>query len=182
MRAKRDDGHTLVELLVVAGLLALIAAIAVPSVSTSDDSRRLDDAATQVAAAIRYAQMQAIQRGQPFGVTASSSTNRVRVYRLDETGSSPVPVYDVRNPVTKQLYTIDLDSDGAGPDIAVAYFLFSGSAVPRDFLGFSADTGIPKYNDFGTTRFLEDGYVTLSQDGLTRRIEVSPMTGRVTVQ
>jgi prepilin-type N-terminal cleavage/methylation domain-containing protein len=178
---RRSAGYSLAELLVVVSLLALIAAAAVPAL-TSDDELALDRAAREVADALRYARAEAIRRGTPYGVAANPYTDRIDIYRLDESVSPATPVYDVRHPLTKQLYRIDFGADAGAPDVAIVYFQFSGFAFPVTSIGFSANTGVPKYNDFGTIRLLENGYVTLSGDGLTRSIRVSPVTGRVTIQ
>ena len=178
---RRPAGYSLVELLVVAGLLALIAAAAIPALTSSDDYE-LDRAALEVADGIRYAHAESIRRGIPYGVLANPSSDRIDLYWLDESGSSPTPVYDVPNPQTKQLYSIDFSADAGGPDVATAFFKFEGLAFPQSFVGFSANTGTPKYRGISSVYLLETGYITLSLDGLTRTISVSPVTGRVTIQ
>ena len=178
---RRPAGYSLIELLVVAGLLAMIAAAAIPALTT-DDEYELDSAAREVADAIRYAHAEAIRRGIPYGVSASVFSDKIELYWLDESGSSPTPVYDVRHPQTKQLYSIDFGADANGPDVTAAYFKYQGLSFPQGFVGFSAITGVPKYAGFISIYVLETGYITLSRDGLTRTISVSPVTGRVTIQ
>ncbi len=96
--------------------------------------------------------------------------------------SPATPVYDIRDPYSKQLYTLQFESGSTQPAIASVYFKFEGEVSPQRYLGFAAETGVPKYNDSGTIRMLEAGYVQVGLDGLIRTISISPITGRVTVQ
>ena len=173
----KKSGFSLTELLIVIGLLSLIAAIAVPALSDNDVSM-LDVAAAEVASAIRFAHSESVRTGEPLGINASQSTQRLRVYHL----SGATPVYDVYDPLTKQLYDLQFGASMANVSIQSVYFKFENYFSPTSFLGFSGGTGIPKYNDSGTIRMLETAYVRLSLDGELRTIDVSPMTGRVTVQ
>lgn len=177
MSARCVQGYTLIELIVVITILALVAAVAVPGLSNNDESK-LDVVATDVASAIRFAHSEAIRTGEPYGVYASQSNQRIRIYRLPVS----TPIYDVYDPLTKQLYDFDFGSDPSGVEISIVYIKFDGMWVPRNYLGFSGGAGTPKYNDSGTIRMLETGRIVLGYHDAERTIEISPMTGRVTVQ
>ena len=181
MRANTEDGYTLIEMLIVVGLLALIAAVAAPAF-TGDDEAVLEHAASEVARAMRFAHSEAIRTDQPYGVIASTSGQSLKVYRLDESVTPPVPVYEVYDPQAKQLYDLRFDTGSLEASIDQVYFKFSGFLFPQTYIGFAAGTGVPKFNDSGTIRMLENGFIKLSHDGMTRTIAVSPMTARVTVQ
>ena len=181
MRPQRAQGYSLIELLLVIGVLGLIAAVAVPAFD-GDNDISLDRAAADVAAAMRFAHAEAIRTGKPYGVIASTSSQTVRVYRLNDDVNPPVVVYDVYNPLTKQLYDLNFGADNSEVVIENYYFKFQNVSSGLSFVGFSGETGVPKYNDSGTIRMLETGYIRLGLDGLTRTISVAPMTGRVTVQ
>lgn len=181
MRAHEEQGVTLIELLIVVGLLSLIAAVAIPELFSNDEAI-LDRAAAELASAFRFAHAEAIRTGQPHGVIGNDSDQYLKIYRLDDTVNPPVVHYDVYDPLTKQLYDLRFETDRLQPSISVIYFKFEGFFWSQDFLGFSGATGVPKYNDSGTIRMLENGYIQLSHNGLTRTIAVSPMTARVTVQ
>jgi prepilin-type N-terminal cleavage/methylation domain-containing protein len=181
MREQQVQGYSLIEMLIVVALLALIAAAAAPSF-VSDDEATLDQAADRVANAFRFAHSEAIRTGQSHGVIANVYSQFVKVYRLDDSVNPPVLVYDVRDPVTKQVYDLRLGGSSSEPAISTVYFKFDGFFFPQTLLGFSDTTGVPKYNDSGTIRMLENGYIRLSHESRTRTIAVSPMTARVTIQ
>lgn len=174
----KQQGYTLLEMLIVAAIIVLIATLALPSLST-DDLDSLDAATSEVVGAVRFAHSEAIRTGVPHGVHADQAGQRIRIYRLDTSVNPVVAVYDVYDPLTKQLYDLSFNGDVA---ISGVYFKFEGFIWAQSFLGFSGGTGLPKYNDSGTIRMLETAYVRLSQNGVERTINISPMTGRVTVQ
>jgi len=181
MKVQQAQGYTLIEMLLVVGLLMLVAAIAVPSFQRND-TQELERAAAEVASAFRFAQAEAFRTGNPYGVIASTSSQSVKVYRLDESVNPPVVVYDVYDPFTKQLYDLRFGAGNSDVAISSIYFKFEGVFFPQVFVGFAGESGVPKYNDSGTIRMLENGYIRLGLNGLTRTVAVAPMTGRVTVQ
>lgn len=174
----KQQGYTLLEMLIVAAIIVLVATLALPSLST-DDLDSLDAATSEVVGAVRFAHSEAIRTGVPHGVYATQIGQRIRIYSLPVPGT---PIYDVYEPLTKQLYDLDFSSGVSDVTINSVYFKFKGFLFPQNYLGFSGGMGIPKYNDSGTIRMLETAYVRLSQNGVERTINISPMTGRVTVQ
>jgi len=178
---RRRCGYTLVEMLIVVSLIALIAALAAPAINSNDEIK-LDGAAGEVAALIRFAQAEAIRTGNAYGAIADTINDTVRAYRLDENPNPPVIVYDVINPLTKQPYDLKFGSDADDVAVEAAYFKYVNYFFPMSFVGFSGETGLPKFNDAGTIRMLENGYIRLGSDGQSRTISVAPVTGRVTIQ
>lgn len=181
MRVQRVTGYTLIEILVVVGLLALIAAVAAPTF-TANDAAILDRCATEVARALRFAHSEAIRTGKPYGVIASQAGQSIKVYRLNEAVNPPVTVYDVYDPQTKQLYDLRFNAGLLDASITQVYFKFKGFLFPQTYLGFAGGTGVPKYNSSGTILMLETGYIRLGHNGLTATITIAPVTGRVTIQ
>src|SRR6185295_13981302 len=62
----RQHGLTLLELAIVVAITAIVAAAAVPSFTALIDARRLDSAATRLAADIQLARSEAIARNRPL--------------------------------------------------------------------------------------------------------------------
>ena len=156
MKAMQATGYTLIELLIVVGLLALITAITVPAFDKPDEAS-LDRAAVEVAAALRFAQAEAQRSGIAYGVIGDTATSTLRVYRLDDSVNPPVAVYDVYDPFTKQPYSLSLAKTTAGLTLASTNFQFESIAMPINFVGFAGETGVPSYDDSGTLRMLENG-------------------------
>jgi len=161
-----------------------VVAAAMIALQTSVDSEQaLDAAAGEVASAFRFARSEAIRTGAPHGVIASTTSQRVQVYLLDESVSPPVVQYTVRHPVDKKLYDLNFATDPMLESVTVtsAFFWYSGVLFPQSFVGFNPD-GTPKYNSSGTIVMLTSGAITLAAGADTRMVSVAPMTGRVTIQ
>lgn len=181
MWIRRERGYSLIEMVIVVAILSAIAAVAVPGFSSNDESK-LELAVADIADAIRFAHSEAIRTGEPHGINADYFAKRIRVYHLDTSVDPFVLHYDMYDPLTKQLYDLRFNTGANDVEIASVYIKFKGAFFPTSFLGFSGGTGLPKYNGSGTVRMLETAYIDLSLDGVTKRISVSPMTARVTVQ
>lgn len=117
MSLRGNRGYTLLELVIVISLLALIAAIAAPGMSETDEE--LDLAAQNFAEAIRFARSESIRTGEPHGFRFLPNQYRIRVFRTDTSGSPWTWIYDVYHPVTKQLYdyTFPPELTGSTPPV-----------------------------------------------------------------
>ncbi len=167
-------------MLTVVAIVAMAVAVAAPSTSTTKHYR-LELAASQVADAFRFAREEARRTGVVHGVSTNVSNNTVRVFRLDEGPDPNLKVYDVRHPVSKQLYTIEL---GASPYGGVELDSYGGQMV-----GTCNDTGNIAFDSGGVVRCVEPtttridaATVTLSTDGLLTTLAIDNYTGRVSVQ
>lgn len=184
-------GVSLVELLVVVGILAIIGSVAlVPAPPVT--GIRLDAAAREVAAALRFAQTEArrtgIYHGVDFSVDAATGARRVRLFRTNGT-SPPTPAYDVRHPLDKHLYDVSLaaGTQTAGVNVVSAAFYYQSAVdtLSRDWLAYDA-SGMPAYYPDPVV------YTAISQTptisavtlaaGESRRVLVDPVTGRVSIE
>jgi type IV fimbrial biogenesis protein FimT len=75
----RAAGFTLVELILVMALLAIVTALAVPSLSRSLRQRYLDQEAARFLALTEYARSEAVSQGVPMTVWIESATRRFGV-------------------------------------------------------------------------------------------------------
>ncbi len=173
-----QQGTSYIELVIAVTILGIVAAAAMPQLS-STDSLKLDNAANEVANAIRFAQAEATRIKISYGINTDAANERIRVYSLPGT----TPTYDVYHPIDKKPYDIQLKTDAyvAGVDLVSASFAFAGAASSSTNLDFSAE-GNPKVTSAGTDYMLSSGSITLSYHGQQRIISIASMTGRVTVQ
>ena len=177
---RHAKGFTVTELLIVVLILGMTALIAIPNFSSSN-AHKLDLAAVEVAEAIRFARTESVRTGVPHGVFTDGVPNRLRVFWAD-TGTNPAtPVYDVRNPIDKKLYDIDLDTHafGAGVDLSGSAS-FQGTCNDARYIIFDA-IGSPRCLD-PMTVILRSSDKTLAIGAATRVVTIHGITGRVTIQ
>ena len=176
----RQAGYTLTELIIVVTILAIVAAIAVPA-TASNESERLELAAQEIAAAMRFARSEALRTGEPHGFRQQSSAKRIRVFRLDQGTSPATPIYDVYHPVDKQLYDFDLNLQSlAAADSLSRTAVFRGTCNQQGNVYFDAN-GTPWCADPGTV-LLDTFEVDLIMGSSRRTVILDDITGRVTVQ
>ena len=180
MKAMMQRGFTFLELLVVIAIVGLIAMVAMPS-STSGDAARLDLATAEVADAVRFAREESRHTGFIHGVSIDLANNRVRVFRLDEAPDPNLKVFDVYQPISKQLYTIQL---GASPYGGVQLNELGG-----DMLGPCTDPGNIAFDSGGVVRCVEpvatritEAVIELELGGLGLTISIDDYTGRVSIE
>jgi len=185
VRLQRAQGYSLIELLLVIGLLALIASVAVPDFDNNRDVT-LDRAAAEVATALRFARSEAIRTGEGHGLTISQSTQKVTVKEYDISIVPIVTVGTLTHPISKQPYDFNVNTSNGtkGVTISNSTDIFDyGSEGRRRSLIFDANgTPIWIIGSDPTRHLLEDGTVELSLGTQQRFVSVAPVTGRVTVQ
>ncbi len=178
--SKSQVGYTLVELVITVTIIGVIAAVAVPASSSGSD-KRLQLAAEEFAAAMRFARTESIRTGEPHGFRQQSSAKRIRVFRLDQSTSPATLVYDVYHPVDKQLYDFELD----------LHPLAAADTLTRspNYYGTCNITGNIYFDANGTARCADPDTVLLEKFELRfdlgtqqRTVTVDGITGRVTVE
>ena len=175
-----QPGYTLVELIITVTIIAVIAAIAVPGFSSSRD-RQLQLAAEGFAAAIRFARTESLRTGERHGIHYDSSERRIRVWRADNSTTPAAIVYDVYDPVSKQVYDYDLDRQSFARVGKIAQnAVFRGVCANPEITYFDA-TGTPFCNQ-PDNPLLESFELVFASGSATRRVELHGVTGRVTVR
>jgi prepilin-type N-terminal cleavage/methylation domain-containing protein len=175
-----DRGFTLLEILLVAAVLGIMVLAVIPSVQPYKE-QRLDVAAREVAAAVRFARDETISTGKQHGVIVNVGSQRLQVFWFSP--ASPLTrIFNVRDPLDKKLYDLQFATDPvlSGVQVTGASFYYQGRINPTDFVDFDK-WGTPKFNDAGTIRLLNNGEIKLASGTAERFIRVDPMTGRVSV-
>lgn len=181
----RYGGYTIIELVIVVAILGVIAAVAVPSMSSGTDAR-LRLAADDVAGAIRYARSEAIRTRDAHGVTISQVTQKVTVEKYDLTTAPISVLFTMTQPVDKRPYDFNVNTRSTTQDVTI-----SNSQDPFNYTGLGRRQslifdgyGTPKWivGSAPTTHLLVEGVVELSLGNRTLSVNIDPITGRVTVQ
>ena len=173
-------GYTLTELLVVATIIAIGAAVAVPTLAPGD-SAKLDFVATEIAASMRFARSEAQRLGTPLGVSIDAANKRVRVFRLDTGTSPPTAIYDVRHPIDKHLYDRDFtETPYRFSGSLTATPTFRGNCTMLDRTYFDGN-GAAWCADPQTV-LLDVFEIGLELGNRSASIDVNGIDGRVTVQ
>jgi prepilin-type N-terminal cleavage/methylation domain-containing protein len=185
MRVKEERGYTLVELVIVVAILGLVAAVAVPNITTGSD-KKLSLAAEEVASAIRFARSEALRTGEGHGLTVSQATQKVTVTKYDITIVPISTLGTLTHPIDKQPYdfNVNTSTDTKGVTISNSSDVFDyGPEGRRRSLIFDP-RGVPIWivGSDPTRHLLEDGTIELSYGTQQRIVSVAPITGRVTVQ
>ncbi|MGI9289139.1 MAG: pilus assembly FimT family protein [Pseudomonadales bacterium] len=181
-------GFTLSELLGALTILAIVAALAIPSFTAGDAVQKLELAATEISHALQFVRSEAIRTGKPHALH-SESNGQITLHTLDTSGIAPVLDEILRHPVSKQNYQFNVLTASNTSGIALSDsnppFNFespaSVSISSRDVY-FTAN-GAPHYIDgSGVYYRLTTGNIGLSSDGFQRSVSLAPINGRVAVQ
>ena len=152
---REAPAFTLVELFVVVVILAISAAVVIPSMNSS--SLQAVSAARMIAADLQYAQNMAITTQAPVTVTFDAAGNS---YSLSNASGALI------HPMNKNAYSIDFGSQSGFGQLNIVYVSFgAGSSVTFDELGAPDNPG----------------NVTVQAGETVYMIDVAGTTGRVTV-
>lgn len=120
--ARRTRGFTLIELVITVAIVAILAAIALPSFARVIASNRVAAGVNEFISAVNLARTEAIRRGQPAGVCASDNGSTCSgnwddgylVYYISSASTSvPVPVREGK--------FSDKDSVSSGTDTNIQF-------------------------------------------------------------
>ncbi|MCZ6887633.1 MAG: hypothetical protein O7H39_03980 [Gammaproteobacteria bacterium] len=159
----------------IAFVMALVATVAMPTGTSTGAGTKVDAAAADVAAAVRFARDESSRTGNSFGVRQQQS--RVRVFRLD----GVTLVYDVYHPIAKQEWDIQLAKDLPYRGVQSARSVAWRGVCNADRNIAFRDGGTPVCTS-PTTTLLDQGVLTLTLDGASRNVVIDGFTGRVSIQ
>ena len=175
MVERRPYGHTLAELLIVCAVLAVAAAVALPSAQPVAEFRA-DALASEVVQALRFARQEAMRTGAYRAFGCDTGNNQLSVYVPDNTGAF---ADKVPHPLSKMdNYTVDLGQvpAGANGSLSSCRFVFTDRSTGT-FVGFDADG-----NPIGVSKniiALSSGTIVIGIGNVTRTVSVDA-NGRVT--
>lgn len=180
-----ERGVTLAELLIAAAVLAVVAAVVLPSLSFNDSSK-LALATEETVTALRFARSEAMRTGQRIVVDTETAAGRLRLLRGG--CGSMVGRETVVDPLTRRPYDVDLTGGSLSSGVALrAKFLVDGvigSSLVFGPTGSAADacnllSGVLPAAGVLPLSQVADNSLMLAYAGRTAKIVVDPVTGRV---
>jgi prepilin-type N-terminal cleavage/methylation domain-containing protein len=157
--SRRDSGFTLIEMMVVVGLVSLLAALGVGAWKSWTIAHAQQGAATDLQTILRQTQVRAVTEGQNFCVKFDTTANSYTVYRYACAPTGNVKVGGPYNLGDARLQLSNVVFDSVAPATNTQLtFKASGTATP----------GGLQVTRTGSTKIY-----TLDVEGLTGRVSVS---------
>jgi prepilin-type N-terminal cleavage/methylation domain-containing protein len=181
----RPTGYTFIEVLVAVMVLGIVMLAATPRLSGAD-SARLELAASEVAAAVRFARSEAMRTGEVHAIFIDEANEQVTVEKTDLSTKPASTESILYHPIAKQPYDFNITKNVATRDVVVdnaaAPFLFPTAGKQRRLMFDAA--GVPVFIDtvVSSTYLLSSAEVKLAQGQLGLGVVVHPFTGRVTIE
>jgi prepilin-type N-terminal cleavage/methylation domain-containing protein len=152
----KQNGFTLIEIIIVIVIISIAALIAIPMLGSAGDIQ-VRAAADMIAADLEYAKSMAVSRQKSYWVIFDTAAES---YRLeDDTGIITHPVN------AGKLYSVNFKNDSRVNQVNIYSVSFAGSQVVFDYLG-SPDNG---------------GQIVLTGGGKTVTVSVEAVTGYISV-
>jgi len=155
----KESGFTIIELVAVIVLLGILAISILPR-SPTKGSLTIAGQAQQLASDIRYVQYLSMTRGQRFCFRLSSTG-----YSMTTTAANACTATATEHPAGIAL-PVSLDGMSVSSTLPAGDVIFNGEGAP--------------YTD-ATTALAVNAVITLSGEGGTKTVTISPVTGRVVV-
>ena len=172
MALRRDNGFTLLEVMIVVTIMAVLAAMAIPSISDFIEKRKIINAAEAVYSQLQFARSQAISRSSrvyvKFGYSdgsGSDATTWLMGLHQHAPPDNDCDITQTESPgdASDDCYLVVDDGDGVIHDSApgvvddddIVYYVISGANfndVELDADGDSSTNGAPNQISFDPTR------------------------------
>ena len=163
----RDEGFTLIEIMIVLSIILIAAMLAIPMLSSAGDMQ-VKSAANMIMADLEYAKSMAIARGQNYSVVFNAAGESYQI--VDQNGSV------ISHPVKVGFnYAVSFAGDSRLDKVDIATVDFdpgSKSTITFDYLG-------SPYSGSGTSNALSSGRITVQADGTSITINVEAVTGYI---
>ena len=176
----RQAGFSLLELTLVAVIMIIIAAIAIPD-GSSGDAPRLESVARQFAEALRHARSESLRQGQPVAVLLLPAERRIEVRQVDSSMSPWSLAGNLLHPVSKTDYVIEADRTLPGIVVDTALTTEDGRGCDSE-QAFWFDTRGSAWCKNPNDVAVREYRVTLTRGQHHRLIVLDGPSGRVQVE
>lgn len=170
-RPGRNNGFTLIEIIMVVVILGIAAMIAVPMLSSAADMK-VRAAANRLAADLDYAKGMAVTHQKGYAVVFDPANESYDI-RVEPYGTVNI----IDNPVRPNTpYRVDFTTDSNMSQVKIDTVAFNSATnhtIVFDYLG-SPFCGDP-------VSALNSGRITLQAGDFTIYVDIEPMTGYVTI-
>ncbi|MDD3646962.1 MAG: type II secretion system protein [Candidatus Dojkabacteria bacterium] len=138
---RSTDGITLIEIVIVIGLLAILAGVSIPIYRTSFTKGDLDTSASQVLSTIRLAQSKAMggEDASKFGIHFDTTTTPDQYILFKGDTYNPSDTYNQVNNLSRQIEISSVGLGGGGVDLV--FEKYSGETVNDGTITFKNTTG-----------------------------------------
>ena len=192
LRRKTETGFSLVELMVVVGMIGILAAIGIPAIGAYIHNYRIKGAAAQVAGELQTARSRAIKRNATLGVVLLIVSPTSYRYVIED-DMTPTPTFSaVRNNISTLLGDPNeigpvktlppgIVFNTVGPTIKGLRFGHLGTACNPGSTGDCAnnvDSGVAEIVPAGTDWLIR---VADPAKALSRNVRITP-SGRITTE
>ena len=167
-------GFSLTEIVVVVALLSIFAGVMAPSYTPARLSQ-LNLAANETLNALSFARQQAMHHRSAYGVEFTSNPPSLSVFRLDSSVIPPVLDFNVYHPLTKNLYTVQLQQQLAKTETLAVNNSYIGDCNSSNTIAFD-ENGLPFCtNPYGV--FIVDSRIDLVLDNYQSSVQIN--AGRI---